>query len=98
MFVVVFSVQVPQQAVRFDGPVFFGGVSDMKVLAATSATSTNFIGCIGDATLNGKIVNFVQSQSQLSAVLQECPLQKSTSVFVQPSIGMRKWETICYHT
>lgn len=89
----VFSVQVPQQAVPFDGPVFFGGVPDMKLLATTSAIGTNFIGCIGDATLNGKIVNFAQSQNQLNAVLQKCPLQKSTSLFVKPSIGRKELKT-----
>ncbi|XP_050725715.1 laminin subunit alpha-like isoform X5 [Eriocheir sinensis] len=83
-----YSVRVPQQAVPFDGPVYFGGVPDMKLLAAASATGANFIGCIGDATLNGKIVNFAQSQSQLNAMLQKCPLQKSTSVLVQPSTVM----------
>uniref|UniRef100_A0A0P4VVW3 Laminin subunit alpha n=1 Tax=Scylla olivacea TaxID=85551 RepID=A0A0P4VVW3_SCYOL len=78
-----YSVQVPQEAERFDGPVFFGGVSDQKL---SQATGTNFIGCIGDATLNGKVVNFVESQSVLNAVFQQCPLQKSTSIFARPSV------------
>lgn len=91
----VFSVQVPQQAVPFDGPVYFGGVPDMKLLATASANGANFIGCIGDATLNGKIVNFAQTQSQLNAILQKCPLQKSTSIFVKPSVGKKLKTLVC---
>lgn len=89
MCFVAFSVQVPQAAERFDGPVFFGGVSDQK---QSQATGTNFIGCIGDATLNGKIVNFVESQSELNAIFQQCPLQKSISIFNGSSVGKKKWE------
>ena len=84
MCFVAFSVQVPQEAEHFDGPVFFGGVSDQKL---PQATGTNFIGCIGDTTLNGKIVNFVESQSVLNAVFQQCPLHKST---ISSSIGKKK--------
>lgn len=91
-------MQVPQQAVPFDGPVYFGGVPDMKLLATASTTGASFIGCIGDATLNGKIVNFAQSQSQLNAILQKCPLQKSSSLFDKPSVGKKKWKTLACQT
>ncbi|KAK8725472.1 hypothetical protein OTU49_010877, partial [Cherax quadricarinatus] len=83
-----YAVKVAEQAVPFDGPVYFGGVPEIyNIAAAASATDTNFYGCIGDATLNSKLVNFAQSQDRLNAHLQKCPLQKSSSVFEKPSVG-----------
>ncbi|KAK8725473.1 hypothetical protein OTU49_010877, partial [Cherax quadricarinatus] len=82
-----YAVKVAEQAVPFDGPVYFGGVPEIyNIAAAASATDTNFYGCIGDATLNSKLVNFAQSQDRLNAHLQKCPLQKSSSVFEKPSV------------
>ncbi|XP_069936947.1 laminin subunit alpha-like isoform X4 [Cherax quadricarinatus] len=82
-----YAVKVAEQAVPFDGPVYFGGVPEIyNIAAAASATDTNFYGCIGDATLNSKLVNFAQSQDRFNAHLQKCPLQKSSSVFEKPSV------------
>lgn len=82
-------MSVAQQAVPFDGPVFFGGVPDeYNIAAAASATDTNFFGCIGDVTLNSKIVNFAESTDRPRALLQKCPLVRSSSHFQSSTFGM----------
>lgn len=83
-----FKVSVAQPAVPFDGPVFFGGVPDeYNIAAAASATDTNFFGCIGDVTLNSKIVNFAESNDRPRALLQKCHLLRSSSHFQSPTFG-----------
>lgn len=82
-------MSVAQPAVPFDGPVFFGGVPDeYNIAAAASATDTNFFGCIGDVTLNSKIVNFAESNDRPRALLQKCHLLRSSSHFQSPTFGM----------
>ncbi|XP_042212496.1 laminin subunit alpha-like isoform X1 [Homarus americanus] len=83
-----YKVKVPEQAVQFDGPVYFGGVPEFyNIAAAASAIDTNFFGCIGDVTLNSQIVNFAESRERPNAHLQNCPLQKSSSFLEKPSVG-----------
>ncbi|XP_064093955.1 laminin subunit alpha-like [Macrobrachium nipponense] len=82
-----YRVDVQKRAIPLDGPVFFGGVPDTySIAAAASATDTNFYGCIGDATLNGRVVNFAQSTERPRALLQKCPIFKSTALFQTPSL------------
>ncbi|XP_064094479.1 laminin subunit alpha-like isoform X2 [Macrobrachium nipponense] len=86
-----YRVDVQKRAIPLDGPVFFGGVPDTySIAAAASATDTNFYGCIGDATLNGRVVNFAQSTERPRALLQKCPIFKSTALFQTPSLGQRR--------
>ncbi|XP_047502805.1 laminin subunit alpha-like isoform X1 [Penaeus chinensis] len=83
-----FKVSVAQPAVPFDGPVFFGGVpAEYNIAAAASATDTNFFGCIGDVTLNSKIVNFAESTDRPRALLQKCHLVRSSSYFHSSTFG-----------
>lgn len=80
---------VAEQAVPFDGPVFFGGVPDDLVSVVTSATSatSSFFGCLGDATLNGQVVNFAQAEEAVGAQLQKCSLLRASSVIFERERG-----------
>ncbi|XP_076046327.1 laminin subunit alpha isoform X4 [Oratosquilla oratoria] len=75
-----YQVDTSIPAGEFNGPVFFGGVSEFyRIDASASAIDTNFIGCIADATINGRIVNFADTEESLGAVLQSCPLADPSS-------------------
>lgn len=56
-------------------PIFFGGVPDRFALAAgASATDSSFSGCIGDTTINGKLINYASSTGNQGASVAKCPL------------------------
>ena len=76
------SVEQIQQSIPFDGPLFFGGVPEYYSIDATaSAVDTNFYGCIGDITVNGKVINLADTDKKPGAILQKCSIEKSSTSF-----------------
>lgn len=62
-------------------PIYFGGVPDTFALAAgASATDTPFLGCIGDTTVNGKLINYASSTGNQGASIAKCPLPDGPAV------------------
>ncbi len=56
-------------------PIYFGGVPDRFALApGASATDSSFSGCIGDTTINGKLINYASSTGNQGASVAKCPL------------------------
>lgn len=56
-------------------PFYFGGVpADLTLTTGATPTSAPFVGCIGDATINGFFQNFADSRDRPGAALVSCPL------------------------
>ncbi|XP_075229000.1 laminin subunit alpha [Lycorma delicatula] len=64
------SEEIPRPIRLLHGNLFFGGVSSNE--DAGLAISPQFSGCIGDATLNGAIVNFGNLSEIPSAIVGKC--------------------------
>ena len=61
-------------------PIYFGGVPDTFALAVgAAATDTPFLGCIGDTTVNGKLINYATSTGNQGASIAKCPLPDGSS-------------------
>jgi hypothetical protein len=59
--------------------MYFGGVpSNVSLAPGTSATSNPFVGCLGDATVNGVIINFANSTLRPNAILGKCAALKES--------------------
>lgn len=55
------------------GTMYFGGVpSNVSLPSGTIAASNPFVGCLGDATVNGVVINFANSTVRPGAVLGKC--------------------------
>jgi hypothetical protein len=53
--------------------MYFGGIpSNLSVPDHTVPTETPFIGCLGDATVNGVLINFANSTQRPGAILGKC--------------------------
>lgn len=65
-----YRLTIVDQQVRFDGPVYFGGVPNNMA----GQSSNSFSGCIGDATLNGRVIDFSVAERRERAMLQSCDL------------------------
>lgn len=56
-------------------PLYFGGIpSDYEINLSTAASVKLFVGCLGDATVNGKFQNFADTLDRPGASLASCPL------------------------
>nr|XP_022908361.1 laminin subunit alpha-like [Onthophagus taurus] len=63
------------------GQLFIGGVPDEYIIKKrNAATDKSFVGCIGDATLNGTIVNFANSTNKLGDKLGKCILDERDDI------------------
>lgn len=61
----------PPNPVRFlYSDFYFGGVP--SEVDAAAAISPSFVGCIGDVTFNGKIINFAQLTEVPGATIGRC--------------------------
>ena len=64
------------ELVHLNGPVYFGGIP--KHIAPESIVS--FSGCIGDATLNGQVVDFSDTDDRPNSLLQSCDLTEEEDI------------------
>jgi len=57
--------------------MFFGGIPQEVSPSSGAIAATNaFIGCLGDATVNGAVINFANSTMRPGAVLGKCAASK----------------------
>lgn len=72
----VYTLDTPDSPLTIAAtPIYFGGVPDRFALAAgASATDSSFSGCIGDTTINGKLINYASSTGNQGASVSKCPL------------------------
>jgi len=71
----------------FDGAVYFGGVPPhiARSPALSRDVPHSFAGCIGDATVNGEVVDFSNTTDAPNARLQACDLSPlEDGVFIPP--------------
>nr|CAD7453810.1 unnamed protein product [Timema tahoe] len=55
------------------GKLYFGGVpSSYEIMGGATATSAPFIGCLGDATVNGMFINFANATDRVGTILGKC--------------------------
>ncbi|XP_065337904.1 laminin subunit alpha [Cloeon dipterum] len=67
------SVQPPSPLYLKWGNMFFAGLPrDYNPNSGTVAASNAFVGCLGDATVNGVFINFANSTDRPGAVLGKC--------------------------
>ncbi|KAF2360979.1 Laminin G domain [Trinorchestia longiramus] len=90
-----YELVIVDEQIRFNGPVFFGGVP--ASMAPRGVTS--FSGCIADATLNGQVVDFSNTPNRPNSLLQACDLTKTApSVFtLRPPDTEESEETTSYY-
>lgn len=51
------------------GDLWIGGLPQgYSIASGTSASEDSFFGCIGDATLNGVVINFANSTDRVSDI------------------------------
>lgn len=56
-------------------PIYFAGVpQSFKLVADATASSNSFTGCIGDTTINGRLVNYASSTETMGASVAKCPV------------------------
>ena len=80
-FSIVFSTDLP---IDTDGDMYFGGLpGDYALTSGATEQYLPFNGCIGDVTVNGALINFVNSKRQHAAQLDVCP---SSDVDLEPEI------------
>ncbi|CAK9798131.1 Laminin subunit alpha [Anthophora quadrimaculata] len=65
------------------GSLYIGGLPSAFGIPAAGAM-TSFVGCIGDATLNGVIINFANTTERPHALLGKCKLGDTSSLPVIP--------------
>lgn len=72
----VYTLDTPNSPLTIPAtPIYFGGLPDRFALAAgASATDSSFFGCIGDTTINGKLINYASSTGNQGASVSKCPL------------------------
>lgn len=77
----VYTLDTPNSALTIPAtPIYFGGVPDRFALApGASATDSSFSGCIGDTTINGKLINYASATSNQGASVSKCPLPDAPS-------------------
>lgn len=62
------------------GDLYIGGLPNNVIPKQGTVGSTKpFIGCIGDATLNGTVINFANSTDKYGDILGKCILDQSNS-------------------
>lgn len=66
-----YSDSRPNQLQIISGSLYIGGLP-LPIRTADDKTETSFIGCIGDATLNGAIINFINTTERPNAYIGEC--------------------------
>nr|CAD7256718.1 unnamed protein product [Timema shepardi] len=55
------------------GKLYFGGIpSSYEIIGGATATSAPFIGCLGDATVNGMFINFANATDRVGTILGKC--------------------------
>ncbi|XP_046389625.1 laminin subunit alpha [Ischnura elegans] len=55
------------------GKLYFGGVpSEMRISPGAVASEAPFVGCLGEATINGLVINFANSSKGIHTVLGKC--------------------------
>lgn len=63
------------------GEMFVGGLpNDYKPAKGMVKTKEAFQGCIGDATLNGMVINFANATDKRAPILGRCILEKDDAV------------------
>lgn len=71
------------------GNYYFGGLpSEQTALPGTVATLNPFIGCIGDATVNGVFINFANATDRRGAILGKCPSADHATIAPSRPSGM----------
>ncbi len=62
-------------------PIYFGGIPDNYNLeSGATATDTSFSGCIGDTTINGKLINYASSTGNQGASVSKCHIPDSAAL------------------
>ena len=72
----VYTLDTPDSALTIPAaPIYFGGVPEKFPLApGATTTQSSFVGCIGDTTINGKLINYASSTQNQGASVSKCPL------------------------
>lgn len=71
-------------------PIYFGGLpSKYPLFTGTAPTNKSFVGCIGDATINGKFQNFAETRDREGAELISCPLDQPQATVIPPLPGKK---------
>ena len=72
----VYKLEVPATSFVIPAtPIYFAGVPPTLALAPGAvASDSSFTGCIGDTTVNGKLINYAASGSSQGASVDKCPL------------------------
>ncbi|CAL7933589.1 unnamed protein product [Xylocopa violacea] len=76
------NVEPPELQIPY-GSLYIGGLPTSFGIPQTGAM-TPFIGCIGDATLNGVIINFANTTERPHALLGKCKLGDPSSLPAMP--------------
>ena len=73
------------------GSYYFGGLpSGLATAPGAVPTVSPFVGCIGDATVNGIFINFANATDRRGAILGKCPSAD------QPSVAPIRPSGICF--
>lgn len=87
----VYTLDTPESPLTIPAtPIYFGGVPDRFSLApGASATDSSFSGCIGDTTINGKLINYASSTGNQGASVSKCPLPDAPTAGSSPPIVVK---------
>lgn len=72
----VYTLQVPNSPLVIPAtPIFFAGIPEtFSMIPGAAAHDRSFAGCIGDTTINGKLINYAASTNNVGASVAKCPL------------------------
>ena len=75
----VYTLDTPNSQLVFPAtPIYFAGIPDNFQLARDAVASTStFVGCIGDTTINGRLINYASSMDNVGASVAKCPVTGS---------------------
>lgn len=89
------EIEVPVDAlVRTTTPLYFGGVPEAYTIEADVLPSyPQFVGCLGDTTVNNRFQNFADTQDKVGVSLAACPLADTYEESILPPLPAVTEET-----